>query len=359
MVSLEISITGEHSLGASDDGHATLEWESVVRCVFMAANLGHDGRVCRHPQACLDSDPLASPHVLRVLPLEYVRTVLTADAVPTGQRYRQRVSSRLPSTWLRPDGSALLRRWNVAVASGVAVVQVGVAAVAATHHRHHTGPFNAITVALLAAGPVALLARRREPAAVLGFSFAVALAYSLADYYPRGLVFPAVIVAFWVVMIAGRRRLGWVSIAAGYLLFVVLVPATGAQPWPGLAWAIGIAAWMLLLAAVAELVRIRRERGVQAATARSEQSRRVAGEERLRIARELHDVLAHNLSLINVQAGVALHLVDERPEQTRAALSAIKHASKEALGELRSVLDVLRTPDERAPKTPTDGLDRL
>jgi signal transduction histidine kinase len=79
----------------------------------------------------------------------------------------------------------------------------------------------------------------------------------------------------------------------------------------------------------------------------------------LRIARELHDVLAHNISLINVQAGVALHLIDERPEQARGALSAIKDASKEALGELRSVLDVLRQTDERPPRSPTAGLARL
>jgi signal transduction histidine kinase len=90
--------------------------------------------------------------------------------------------------------------------------------------------------------------------------------------------------------------------------------------------------------------------------------RRRAGEERLRIARELHDVLAHNISLINVQAGVALHLMEEQPEQARTALTAIKAASKDALGELRSVLDVLRHVDEGAPRAPTAGLadlDRL
>jgi signal transduction histidine kinase len=269
------------------------------------------------------------------------------------------VNSHLGSRWLGRDESRPVRHWDIAVALCVAVLQVGIAALAATHRPHHMGAFNAITVALLAAGPLALLACRRWSAAVLAVCLAVALGYSLADYYPRGLVFPAVIVAFWAVMMAGRRRLGWLSIIGGYVLFVVLVPATAAQPPPGLAWAAGIAAWMLLLGAIAEIVRIRRERGVQAAAARGEQERRVAGEERLRIARELHDVLAHNLSMINVQAGVALHLIDERPEQTRAALSAIKHASKEALAELRSVLDVLRAPDERAPKAPPDGLSRL
>src|SRR5690606_35800167 len=87
--------------------------------------------------------------------------------------------------------------------------------------------------------------------------------------------------------------------------------------------------------------------------------RRHASEERLRIAQELHDVIGHHLSLINVQAGVGLHLMDSRPEQARAALSAIKQASAEALGEVRSVLATLRAADEAAPRTPALGLDRL
>ena len=91
----------------------------------------------------------------------------------------------------------------------------------------------------------------------------------------------------------------------------------------------------------------------------AEEARRRASEERLRIARELHDVLAHDISLINVQAGVALHLMEEHPEQARTALTAIKAASKDALGELRSVLDVLRQADEGPPRAPTAGLEHL
>jgi signal transduction histidine kinase len=69
---------------------------------------------------------------------------------------------------------------------------------------------------------------------------------------------------------------------------------------------------------------------------------RRAGEERLRIARELHDALGHHLSLIDVHAGVALHLNQELPAQARTALAAINQASSQALGELRSLLDLLR-----------------
>lgn len=259
----------------------------------------------------------------------------------------------------RPVAKSLtVRSVDVAIAFAVWLVQLGVTVLAATH-GHHSGGINAISIALLTVGPLALIARDRYPAAVLAFCFAVSLAYSLCDYYPRGVVFLALIVAFWSAMMAGQRRLSWFSIIAGYVLFVAVLPLVGAQSVPSLAWASGIAAWMLLLGGAGEIVRVRRERALHAAIARSEQGRRVAGEERLRIARELHDVLAHNLSLINVQAGVALHLIDERPEQTRTALTAIKQASKDALGELRSVLDVLRQPEENAPRTPTDGLGRL
>src|SRR5690606_8568535 len=86
--------------------------------------------------------------------------------------------------------------------------------------------------------------------------------------------------------------------------------------------------------------------------------RRRADEERLRIARELHDVLAHSISVINVQAGVGLALLDSDPEQARTALTTIKEKSKEALGEVRQVLDTLRTPGA-APRAPAPGLDRL
>jgi signal transduction histidine kinase len=102
------------------------------------------------------------------------------------------------------------------------------------------------------------------------------------------------------------------------------------------------------------------ERAAEAERTREEVARRRAVEERLRIARELHDVLAHSISLINVQSGVALHLIEEQPQQARIALAAINEASAEALREVRSVLSVLRgTGEEPPPRAPTAGLARL
>jgi signal transduction histidine kinase len=97
----------------------------------------------------------------------------------------------------------------------------------------------------------------------------------------------------------------------------------------------------------------------EAARMREEEALRRASEERLRIARELHDALGHHLSLISVQSGVALHLNEALPEQARTSLTAIKQASKEALSELRSVLDILRQEGEAAPRFPASTLDRL
>ena len=117
---------------------------------------------------------------------------------------------------------------------------------------------------------------------------------------------------------------------------------------------------MLLRAGVlAEIFRAHRERVPDAAATRKEAELRRAGEERLRIAQELHDVVAHHISLINVQASTALHLVDRRPEQAGTALAAIKDASKEALVELRSIVGMLRQTDQAAPRQPVAGLDRL
>jgi signal transduction histidine kinase len=120
-----------------------------------------------------------------------------------------------------------------------------------------------------------------------------------------------------------------------------------------------VGACFVVLGFVAELFRAHRDRVMAAARTRQEAELRQAGEERLRIAQELHDVVAHHISLINVQASTALHLADRQPEQAGPALSAIKDASKEALVELRSIVGILRQSDESAPRQPVTGLERL
>jgi signal transduction histidine kinase len=86
---------------------------------------------------------------------------------------------------------------------------------------------------------------------------------------------------------------------------------------------------------------------------------RAVSEERLRIARELHDVVASSFATISVQAGVAVHVLDQQSAQAVEALEAIKSASKEALGELRTILGMLRTDDDDAARPSAPGLGRL
>jgi signal transduction histidine kinase len=211
---------------------------------------------------------------------------------------------------------------------------------------------------LLALGPLALLVRRRWPRPVLTFVFCVTLLY-VALGYPQGPNYVSLIAAFVSTVVAGDRLAAGAALVAGWTMYLWLPAALGHTGHPTLLAALSIAAWLLVLFAGAEAVRGRRERAAQARKAREREARRKADEERLRIARELHDVLAHNISLINVQSGVALHLIDERPEQARSALTAINEASADALQEVRSVLGVLRGNLEQPPLAPTVGLDQV
>ncbi|NEA21854.1 sensor histidine kinase [Actinomadura bangladeshensis] len=127
-----------------------------------------------------------------------------------------------------------------------------------------------------------------------------------------------------------------------------------------------LAGWFVAVIAIGGVVRNRRaylreaeERARVAERGREAEARRRAVEERLRIARELHDVLGHNISLINVQATAALHGLRREPERAEDALTAIKQASKDTLREMRATLGVLRQVDEAAPVTPAPGLARL
>jgi signal transduction histidine kinase len=117
------------------------------------------------------------------------------------------------------------------------------------------------------------------------------------------------------------------------------------------------AGWVVLPWALGTIVRLGRE---EAGRNREEELRRRAYEERLRVAREVHDVVGHGLAVINMQAGIALHVLAKRPDQVEVALEAIKTTSKEALDELRSTLAVFRQPEEAsAPRRPAPGLAQL
>ncbi|WP_433438070.1 sensor histidine kinase [Nonomuraea sp. CA-141351] len=206
--------------------------------------------------------------------------------------------------------------------------------------------------ALLLVGPLAILLHRRFPllttAAALGASDLF-----LAGGYAYGPSFISPGVLLFLLVTRGKRLMAWIMAAMTLLSFLTYAWLDGHRDLFHSVW---ILTFIMLFMVVAELVRIVRERRAERERIAEEEARRQASEERLTMAQELHDVLAHNISLIHVQASTALHLIDDNPEQARTALSTIKTASKEVLGEMRSVLNVLR---EGAPRSPTAGLDRL
>ena len=237
----------------------------------------------------------------------------------------------------------------------VAVVQVvGTVGVARGEQQRVT----AWAVVLLLAGPVALLGRLRWPAATAVVTMAVTIAYYLLGF-PYGPAFLSIVVGFLAAVAAGYRLVTWLVGWIGLGVYFALFYLRNGENMPSLPWLAGHAAGVTIILVVAEVLRMHRDRVVELRLSQVELERRRNSEERLRIAQELHDVLAHNISLINVQAGVALHLIDQKPEQARTALAAIKQASKETLDEMRGALDVLRGGNGYAPLSPTAGLSRL
>jgi signal transduction histidine kinase len=246
---------------------------------------------------------------------------------------------------------------EIALVLAVGIVQVGTTALVASHDGR-LGDLGVLGVGLLAAGVAALPFRHRFPAGTLAVSFAATLAYWSLDYAP-GPVLLSLIVALAHALLTGHRRAALVTVVAGYAAFPWLGFVIGRQDRPGVAFLVVLAAWLITLVAVTEVVRSHRDRGREAARSQAETVRRQATEERLRIARELHDVVAHHMSLIHLQAGSALHRTRHQPHPSNEALTVIKDASKQALVELRSILGVLRHLDEDAPRSPTSGLDQL
>lgn len=267
-----------------------------------------------------------------------------------------------PPWWNQGDGASAGRRlpWLTTLALTV-FVQIGSGF--AGHSQSGREQLDPYARVLLFLATAVLLFRHRFPLSVAWATAGLTLVYIGAGY-PYGPVFLAVAVGCFAAVVAGHRRAAWSAVGAlwaGHLLIAHwlyrwLPPGgDGARPWSE---EIAVAVWVVAIVAVSELARVRREQWVKERAERAQAARRRADEERLRMARELHDVLAHSISVINVQAGVGLALLDSDPEQARTALTTIKAASKEALGEVRQVLDTLRAPGD-APRAPAPGLDRL
>ncbi|MET9750681.1 sensor histidine kinase [Streptomyces ardesiacus] len=244
---------------------------------------------------------------------------------------------------------AAVTDWVTAV--GVAALLLGTG----LSGPHPAGGHELVGSALLAAGGLALAARRRAPLAVLAVTGLCAVGYLGAGF--EALSVPYLIAVYGAVR-AGRRTAA-LAASAGLLavlhLTALLLREGSAREVVAQARSTLELAWLIAAFAAGEAVRQAERRADEAERTREETARRRADEERLRIARELHDSLTHQISVIKVQSEVAVHVARRRGEQVPEALLAIQEAGREASRELRATLEALRDDGT----TPPHGLEHI
>ncbi|ADI10923.1 putative two-component system sensor kinase [Streptomyces bingchenggensis BCW-1] len=266
-----------------------------------------------------------------------------------------------PYRWLTAHPHALDALLAVVV---FALMLIGAAASPHTGHRS-IDPIDPLFVLLAAVAAGVLVLRRRFPIGVLAVTAALTVVEVVTahDGPPRTSIVFGVAVALCTVAVRTDRS---TTLRVGLITVAVLTGVAmlfGVSPWYAQE-NFGIFTWTGLAAAAGDAARSRRayiaaieERAVRAERTREEEARRRVAEERLRIARELHDVVAHHIALVNVQAGVASHVMDNRPDQAKQALAHVRQASRSALDELRATVGLLRQyGDPAAPTEPAPGL---
>ncbi|WP_369232174.1 sensor histidine kinase [Streptomyces sp. R21] len=205
----------------------------------------------------------------------------------------------------------------------------------------------ALDYGLIALGSLALAGYRAAPRAVLAAATAAMTAYVL-HAHPGSLAALPVLAAVHTAARVGHRGVA----AAASAVFLAGFVAAGPTTQEVMGKATLLAGWFLcaLVTGLADrnwraYLRQTEQRALEAERTREEAALRRAGEERLRIARELHDSLTHSISIVKLQAGVAVHLARKRGEEVPPALLAIQEAGGEAMRELRATLEVLRTDE--------------
>jgi signal transduction histidine kinase len=221
-----------------------------------------------------------------------------------------------------------------------------------------------LAVALAAAAVAMLLLRRRAPTLTLAVSGGLVLALFAFDHAAGAIAVVAPAAGLYsLALTRGRGHVVVGTVAAAGAVVLADVLFVGGRAHTLTLQTVGHAALVAVPVLAAEALRnhranlrLLRERLELAERTREEEARRRAEQERLRIARELHDVVAHTLTTINVQAGVARHLLARQPEHAEGALAMIEDASRDALQELRAILGVLREPEGAPPLAPAPDL---
>ncbi|WP_433086803.1 histidine kinase dimerization/phosphoacceptor domain-containing protein [Dactylosporangium sp. CA-052675] len=245
---------------------------------------------------------------------------------------------------------------DLALATGAAVLAVGGAVTSPAGRTD----LDATGVLLLIVAGLALVARRRYPRSVLALTAACLLAYLVLGYPGVGPALP-VLIALYTTVHRGHGKTARATIA-GILVVGIVGDAIGSGARPAEVfqrWFL-IIGWMVASSVMAEVTRQHRayleqveRRAEEAERSREETARRRAVEERLRIARELHDSLTHSISIIKIQAGVAVHLARKHDEPVPEALLAIQHASTDASASCATPWRSCAPPRTRSPRTTT------
>ncbi|WP_182908288.1 sensor histidine kinase [Microbispora sp. H13382] len=242
-----------------------------------------------------------------------------------------------------------VRDWAIAVCVAATLLVTGLS------KQHQATDLDPVGYTLLAAGGLALAAGRRAPVPVLAVTGLCAVGYQAAGFDVPAVAY---LFAVYAAMRAGHRA---VTVAASVTMLAALALAALASglhdTGAALAQARGALelAWLIAAGAAGEALRQAERRAEEAERTREETARRRADEERLHIARELHDSLTHQISVIKVQAEVAVHVARKRGEQVPESLLAIREAGREAARELRATLEALRDDGEN----PAHGLDHV
>lgn len=209
--------------------------------------------------------------------------------------------------------------------------------------------------------------RHRAPVAAVAATTAAGMLVPLLGLLLSPLIVaPAVIAAYSLAVRTERRAASAVLLASAALLAASTL-LFGALSWKDASRMAAVAAFPLVAGVLGHSTQNRRaylaaveERARRAEKTREIEARRRVAEERLRIARELHDLVAHQITLANAQATVAAHLFDTRPEQTRKSLKELVETTGDALDDLRATVGLLReSGDAAAPAEPAPGLSRL
>ncbi|GIJ24444.1 sensor histidine kinase [Micromonospora lutea] len=211
---------------------------------------------------------------------------------------------------------------------------------------------------------LAIVVRRRWPVAVFAVTGAASLVY-FGLGFPDRMSCLGLFVALYTLAAYGDGRRSLLIAGTGTTVLAVgwLVAGADIQPVEAMGWVLFRIGASVVSITLGESVRSRRviaadaqRRAEMAERSREEETRARVDAERLRIAREVHDTVAHAIAIINVQASVTAHVLDKRPAQARDALRAIEQTSSRALHEMRAVLGVLREDDGREP---SPGLEQL